>query len=136
MAMTAARRAGPVADINVTPMADIMIVLLIIFMVATPLIRQSRVALPLARTAIEQPESALKVVVTAVGGVSVGDTPSMEIDAFQEYVRMRAQASAEPLEVRIEADRTAAYGYVARVMAACRAAGVEQVGLAARSRMD
>ena len=67
-----ARRGGVVAEINVTPMADVMIVLLIIFMVATPLIVTSPVALPRAREAVERKGDDVKVVVKAHGEISIG----------------------------------------------------------------
>jgi len=129
-------RHGVVADINVTPMADIMIVLLIIFMMATPFLDQSPVPLPLARNAIERAEGEVKVVVTASGGISLGDGPSLGVEALGDYLRRRVQFSGQSVVVRVEADSGADYAHVARVFEACRGAGVTEIGLAARARVD
>ena len=65
-------RGGVRADINVTPMADIMIVLLIIFMVAIPALVKAPVTLPLATHAKDQKERPLEIVVRTSGAIEAG----------------------------------------------------------------
>jgi biopolymer transport protein ExbD len=136
MAMrTSVKRSGLSADINVTPMADIMIVLLIIFMIAVPAMRTPPVPLPDARNARAHPEDPLVVVVTATGGVSVGTDAMPNLDALDAYVRARVDTSRGPVPIVVQADRDADYATVARVLEACRRAGVAEIGLATRPRV-
>jgi biopolymer transport protein TolR len=131
MAMSVGRpRRGAIADINVTPMADVMIVLLIIFMVATPVIVGSPVRLPPARNAADQHPERLEVVVRASGAVTAGGLELSGSDALAEWVSARRASGAETL-VLVQADRGVPYGAVARVLSACRRAGVADVALAA-----
>jgi biopolymer transport protein TolR len=131
MTMPMGGRRGVVSDINVTPMADIMIVLLIIFMVAVPKITAPRVPLPDARFARNAPKEAISLVVTA-GGAQIGKDAPMDADALRAYLEARVQTSRTSVAVLIQADRDMDYGPVARVLEACRTAGVEEIGLAAR----
>src|SRR3990172_3479266 len=91
-------RKGAIADINVTPMADVMIVLLIIFMVMTPLLASSPVPLPPAAHSKERGGEALTVVVKASGEIGVGETSFAGADAFAEYMKARmGPGDATPL---------------------------------------
>ncbi len=131
MAMTAVRRrGGAMAEINVTPMADVIIVLLIIFMVTTPLMTRSPVALPDAAHGVAHHGEELDVVVTTAGDILVAGSRFGGAEAFGEYVRARAGGDAPPA-VLLQADRGAPYEQVAGVLRACRLAGVTDVRLAA-----
>jgi biopolymer transport protein ExbD len=131
-----ARRGGVMAEINVTPMADVMIVLLIIFMVATPLIVASPVALPQAAQALERKGDDLKIVVKARGEILVGEAAFGDAAALGAFVRERIAAAGERRSVvLIQADRDVSYREVAGVIEACRAAGAEQVGLATERKI-
>ena len=135
MAMGVGRsRKGAIADINVTPMADVMIVLLIIFMVATPLIARSPVSLPDAFHAVDRPGDRLEVVVRSTGAIELGGIPFATTAAFSDYIAARSSASASPIAVLVQADRDAVYRDVAGVLSACRRAGVAEVALAAERR--
>ena len=136
MAMSVGRPArGAIADINVTPMADVMIVLLIIFMVATPVIVGAPVRLPDALHALDQPRERLEIVVRASGGVTAGGLDFSGADALAEWISARRAAGADTI-VLVQADRGVAYGEVARVLSACRRAGVADVALAAQRRAE
>ncbi len=126
-------RQGAIADINVTPMADVMIVLLIIFMVATPVIVGAPVRLPPAVNAADQRQERLEVVVRASGAVTVAGLELSGSDALAEWISARRASGAEAL-VLVQADRGVAYREVARVLSACRRAGVADVALAAERR--
>ena len=133
MAITVAGpRKGAIADINVTPMADVMIVLLIIFMVATPILANAPVRLPMARHALEQQGRRLKVVVRANGWVELAGARVPQA-ALEQLLAERVGGGPAPA-LLLEADRAASFADVARVLAACRRVGVAEVSLAAQLR--
>jgi biopolymer transport protein ExbD len=130
MAMSVGRpRNGAIADINVTPMADVMIVLLIIFMVATPVIVGAPVRLPGAAHSVEHKSERLEVVVRATGEVASGGLVFSNADTLAEWISARRSSGVEPI-VLVQADRGVAYREVGRVLAACRRAGVAEIALA------
>jgi biopolymer transport protein TolR len=131
MAMRLGGRRTMVSDINVTPMADIMIVLLIIFMVAISKFTTPPVALPEARHARDAEKEAIRLVVTA-GGAQIGKDAPMDAETLGTYLAARVQTSRTAVAVLVQADRDMDYGAIDRVLQACRTAGVEEIGLATR----
>ena len=121
------RRAG-FADINVTPLVDVMLVLLIVFMVTAPLLSTSlRIELPEVQ-ASNQPIKDAKLVVSIDKDekIFLGE---QEITAnVEEILKTNPRVQAEH-EVYIRADREARYRSVARAVAAARAAGVTSLNL-------
>lgn len=137
MAMSVGRpRKGAIAEINVTPMADVMIVLLIIFMVTAPILARPPVRLPPAAHSLERAGERLEIVVRSTGEVAVAGTPLVGIEGLTDYVAARASLSAEPLVVMVQADGDAEYTAVGRVLAACGRAGVKRVALATEPRVE
>jgi biopolymer transport protein ExbD len=126
-------RRGAIADINVTPMADVMIVLLIIFMVATPVIARAPVRLPPARNAADLGQERVELVVRASGAVTADGLILSDSEALAEWISARRASGAETV-VLVQADRGVAYRDVARVLAACRRAGVADLALATERR--
>jgi len=131
MAMTTASGRGrPLAEINVTPMADIMIVLLIIFMVATPLIINGPVKrLPPARNSPGKTET----IAVAIGADHTAYLDNRRLDTTGELLpllqeRMEGLTSDRRV-VYLKADETLPYAEVMAVMDLCREAGAEQVAL-------
>ncbi|MEM9709987.1 MAG: protein TolR [Pseudomonadota bacterium] len=124
------RRAKPMSEINVTPFVDVMLVLLIIFMVAAPLLTVG-VPVELPETEAQalpvDEEEPLTVTLTADGRVAIQDT---EIEAEALIPRLRA-ISAERVSDRIflRADGALAYARVAEVMGALNAGGFSNIGL-------
>ena len=136
MALSAGRpRGGAIAEINVTPMADVMIVLLIIFMVATPIIVTAPVPLPAAAHPTEHEGETLDVVVRADGSVTIAGTPFPTSASLADYLAARASATRSLL-ILIQADRDAAYRDLEPVLTACRASGASEVGLATELRPE
>jgi biopolymer transport protein ExbD len=126
------RKSGAIAEINVTPMADVMIVLLIIFMVMTPIITHAPVPLPKAATAEERKSEGVKVVVLGTGEIMVGEQRLADPASLRESLREQLAAVGQgEAEVVVQADRDLSYAEVSRVLEACRQAGAESVGLAA-----
>lgn len=124
------RRAQPMSEINVTPFVDVMMVLLIIFMVAAPLLTVG-VPVELPKTAASalpsETEEPLTVTIAADGSVSLQNT---EIAREELVPRLRAIA-AERADDRVflRADGAVTYDVVAQVMGALNAGGFGSIGL-------
>jgi biopolymer transport protein TolR len=119
----------PMADINVTPMVDVMLVLLIVFMVAAPLLT---VGVP-----IDLPQTKAKELNTESKPITVSITPDGEIYLGDQRVEIAgltdsiAQKTTNGTEDRIyvRGDQTANYGAVMKVMGVLSAAGYSKIGL-------
>ena len=123
-------RARPMAEINVTPFVDVMLVLLIIFMVAAPLMTVG-VPVELPKTAARalpgEEEEPLTVTMTAAGEIQIQTTPVAREDLV---ARLRAIASERTSDrVYLRADGAIAYSDVMQVMGALNAGGFANVGL-------
>ena len=120
---------GSISDINVTPLVDVMLVLLIIFMVTAPILHQGvSVELPRVATgALAGADEQLVVNVSKTGQVQLNDTAYALPELTEKLRAIAADRKDRPLYVR--ADQAASYGQVMRVMAAVRAAGVVRIGL-------
>jgi biopolymer transport protein ExbD len=132
--MTAPERQGLVAGINVTPMADIMIVLLVIFMVAISVIDvDDGLRLPPASHAAAQAQrDALVVRVRQDASLSLGGEALR--DRTELWTRLSARLAELPegrRVVMVKADEALSYTRVAEVLEACRQAGADEVALAA-----
>lgn len=120
------------SDINITPMCDVMLVLLIIFMVVTPML-QKGVSVDLAKTnnPLEMPdadkEDALLVAVTRDGKIFFGSDQTTT-DQLSTQVKDRLAAKTDK-RVYIKADARTKYGNVVDVVDEIRSAGVDQVAL-------
>jgi len=125
---------GAVSDINVTPLVDVMLVLLIIFMVITPML-QKGVSVDLAR--VNNPremhdadkEDATVVAITRDGKMFLG-SDAITIDKITAKVKDRVADKLDKT-VYIKSDARAKYGDVVGVVDAVRAAGVDAIGLLA-----
>ncbi len=119
---------GGFRDINVTPLVDVMLVLLIIFMVTAPLLTTGlRIDLPEVHAANTPVKDArLLVTVTKEERVLFGETDVTDRveQAFRENARVQTER-----ELYIRADKEARYGIVAKVVAAARSSGVESLNL-------
>jgi biopolymer transport protein TolR len=122
------RRGAGFSDINVTPMVDVMLVLLVVFMVTTPIIATGLgIKLPEVK-ATESPVKDAKLVisVTKEEKILLGD---VDVTATLEDELIRNPRIQKEKELYVRADKDARYGVVARVVAASRRAGVESLNL-------
>src|SRR5436309_2501767 len=127
------------SNINVTPMVDVMLVLLIIFMVVTPML-QKGVSVDLAKVnnPTQMPdadkEDALLVAIMRDGKIFFGND-RIESDALTQKVKDRLSNKVDK-RVFIRADARAKYGTVVEVVDNVRAAGVDQLGLLTEQRKN
>jgi biopolymer transport protein TolR len=123
------RRYPPITDINVTPLVDVMLVLLSVFMVTAPLLTVGvQVDLPKEQNpTITTQEEPLVVSVTKDGQIALMQTP---IDVEQLVPRLRAITANKPdTQVYLHGDRAINYGRVMEVMGTLTAAGFNRVAL-------
>ena len=118
-----------VADINVTPMVDVMLVLLIIFMVTAPMLQTGvDVNLPQAKAqTIPDDEGKLILTVTKDKRVFLGKL-QIPWDDVEKALKNNAKLNADH-ELYLHADRDLPYGEVVKVMAAVKQAGVDKLGM-------
>ena len=129
-------RTKHMAEINVTPFVDVMLVLLIVFMVAAPLLVVG-VNVDLPETAAQPITDAgepLTVTVTADGVIYVQDT-QIEYDNLVSHLEAVATAGYDQ-RIFIRGDENRAYGDVLRVMGRINAAGFRRIGLVAESEVQ
>ena len=134
MAKRGLGRSNVNADINVTPMADIMLVLLIIFMITTPLLQTGvTVNLPKAKNPLDAPEAdskdAIVIALTREGRIYLQKTAISEDD----LVKLLNDRLTNEINktMFLKADQSVAYGRVVQIVNQCRKSGVERIGLMA-----
>ena len=117
------------SDINVTPMVDVMLVLLVIFMVTAPLIQQGvKVNLPQTRAApVEATEKKVVLSVDRSKRVFLGEA-EVPLKDLEQILKANAKVQLDK-EIYLHADRDLAYGVVVEVLAAAQRAGIPKVGL-------
>ncbi|MBR0681464.1 ExbD/TolR family protein [Roseomonas eburnea] len=125
--------AAPMSEINVTPFVDVMLVLLIIFMVAAPMMT-SGVPVDLPRSAaprVSNPSPPVVLTVTRDGAVHIGEERVAEPALAARLATMKA-ANPE-IAVHVRGDRSVPYGEVLRIMGRVTAAGIPRVSLIAEA---
>lgn len=132
------KRRKPMAEINVVPYIDVTLVLLIIFMITTPMLQTGvQVDLPKANSnPVEQKEDSIVVSIKEGGEyyIKVGSEDDARIQPEEINARVVAVLSNKPATtVSINADNRVSYGTVVTVMAALKNAGVPNVGLMTKS---
>jgi biopolymer transport protein TolR len=132
MAMSSSSRAGDrrvMADINVTPLVDVMLVLLIIFMVTAPMLTQGvDVNLPKASAkAMRSDEERLVLTVDANSRIFIGKQP-VEFNRLSPVLQ-RIVSQRTDRQVYFRADRSVPYGFVVKVIAEVRNSGIEKLGM-------
>ncbi|HVH80680.1 MAG TPA: biopolymer transporter ExbD, partial [Stellaceae bacterium] len=124
---------SPLAEINVTPMVDVMLVLLVIFMVAAPLLTVGvPVNLPKTSAAqVDQPQEPLVVSINAAGDTFIGDSPAQGDDLKAQLASLASQDPARIVYVR--GDRAIQYGTLMDLLGLVNTAGFAKVSLLAEA---
>ena len=134
------KKGGAIADINVTPMADIMIVLLIIFMVITPMLQKGvEVKLPEAGNTKDRKEEE-KTIIVAINNKKatyLGGTQYDDPAALVKEIKSRLEELPDGSKmIYLKADETLEYSEVMKVMNLVREAGVEEISLIAERKVS
>jgi biopolymer transport protein TolR len=132
-----ARRNGSrrrmLADINVVPYIDVMLVLVVILMVSAPFVNPSLVNLPSVAKSSRAPDRPLEVVIRANGSLVLregGKEVAADMPGAIDAIRQRQAARKDnPVPVVIAADKDVKYEHVMKAMDALQKAGVQRVGL-------
>jgi len=118
------------ADINVTPLVDVMLVLLIIFMITAPILTHKvKIDLPQPNPNVVQPDNPpdpIRLKIDQSGALYWNDTPVDEL-GLRAQIAVIASQSNQP-ELQINADDGVAYEHVARVLAAAKSYGLTKIG--------
>ncbi|WP_178863224.1 ExbD/TolR family protein [Thiomicrorhabdus cannonii] len=119
----------PMADINTTPLVDVMLVLLIIFIVTAPLMTQAlKVDLPKANAQALQDDPQAVTLSIAAGGELHWNDIAISDDEQAKQIMSEAALATSPPAIRIEADKTLPYQRLTEVLSMLRAAGLNKVG--------
>ncbi len=133
MAFSTSNSGGPIVDMNVTPLVDVMLVLLIIFMVTMPpLTYPIGVDLPIPSTHPPPPSTAppITIKIDASGSITWNGTP-VPLTGLREQFQVEADRYSDPMQqpvVQIDTDNDAEYDALAKVLAATKNAGMIKVG--------
>ena len=130
MAFSSNDSGGPMASINVTPLVDVMLVLLIIFMITTPLMKHKiEVQLPsavLSKTPDPLTHPPITVTVKANGDLFWNDEP-VDQAKLEQHLGTTAQLQPQP-EMDVRADKTTRYGLIWQVVRTAQQSGIQKVG--------
>jgi TolR protein len=127
------RNRTALSEINVTPLVDVMLVLLIIFMVTAPLMQQGiDVNLPKAKGKDLPPEERISIVVKKGGTLFLNDQPISKADMIS---KLTAISKLNP-NVFLRADRDVPYGTVVEIMGDIKEAGIEKLGMVTEPKIS
>lgn len=118
-----------VSDINVTPLVDVMLVLLIIFMITAPMMTQGlNVDLPETTSkSLRQEEKPIVVTIDKSGEISINNVPQVRALMVQELQKSFDANKEQPIFLR--ADKNVPYGHVVTVMADIKSVGFDKIGM-------
>ena len=136
--LTRINNVKPMSDINMSPLVDVMLVLVVIFIITAPLMTSAiKLDLPKTSTSANNPLDAPKFVTVVIyksGQVYLNDQ-STSLTQLAESLTQIANAKSDT-EVQLRADETVAYGKVAEVMGVTQMAGLNRIGFVTQSTLS
>lgn len=118
-----------VSDINITPLVDVMLVLLIVFIVTAPLLTNSvKVNLPKAAPTQSTDQNKALVISVKPDGAIFLDKDPVKLENFEQEITQRKTANSK-LALNLNADETVPYGTVAKLLASIERVGVEKLSV-------
>lgn len=130
------QHSAPMAEINVTPMVDVMLVLLVIFILAAPMFTHAlQLDLPTAKSnpSPEKPQT-VSISIDAAGKIYWQDQP-VSLDGLKQRMVVAARREPQP-EVQLRADKATRYEMIAEVMSAAQVNGLTKIGFVTDPKPD
>ncbi|KAA8735387.1 biopolymer transporter ExbD [Acinetobacter qingfengensis] len=129
MAISTSQDDDVVSEINITPLVDVMLVLLIVFIVTAPLLTNSvKVNLPKAAPTQSTDQNKAVVVSVKPDGSIYLDQQQVKADGFEQALQQRKQENAK-LALNLNADETVPYGTIAKLLASIERVGVDRLSV-------
>ncbi|TCB80760.1 ExbD/TolR family protein [Acinetobacter sp. ANC 4173] len=129
MAISTSQDDDVVSDINITPLVDVMLVLLIVFIVTAPLLTNSvKVNLPKAAPTQSTDQNKALVISVKPDGTIFLDKDPINLENFEQEITQRKNANSK-LALNLNADETVPYGTVAKLLASIERVGVEKLSV-------
>ncbi|MEJ5034459.1 biopolymer transporter ExbD [Acinetobacter sp. MYb177] len=129
MAISTSQDDDVVSDINITPLVDVMLVLLIVFIVTAPLLTNSvKVNLPKAAPTQSTDQNKALVISVKPDGAIFLDKDPVKLENFEQEITQRKTANSK-LALNLNADETVPYGTVAKLLASIERVGVEKLSV-------
>lgn len=129
MAISTSQDDDVVSDINITPLVDVMLVLLIVFIVTAPLLTNSvKVNLPKAAPTQSTDQNKALVISVKPDGAIFLDKDPVNLENFEQEITQRKTANGK-LALNLNADETVPYGTVAKLLASIERVGVEKLSV-------
>ena len=129
MAISTSQDDDVVSDINITPLVDVMLVLLIVFIVTAPLLTNSvKVNLPKAAPTQSTDQNRALVISVKPDGAIFLDKAPVSLENFEQEITQRKNANSK-LALNLNADETVPYGTVAKLLASIERVGVEKLSV-------